>query len=73
MFFLSLEDKRHAFFYKEKISAATVTVELRLFVLHTIVNVIIQPLEFIIYCEGDVDAVGCNRKNSLTSFLNNCP
>lgn len=40
MFFLSLEEIGHAFFFKENISAATVTVKLQLFMMHTIVNTI---------------------------------
>jgi len=40
MFFLSLEEKGHAFFYKENTNAATVTMRLQLFMMHTIVNMI---------------------------------
>lgn len=38
MFFPSLEEKGHTFFYKENTSAATV--KLQLFMMHTIVNTI---------------------------------
>lgn len=40
MFFLSPEEKGHAFLYKENISAATVTVKLQLFMIRTIMNMI---------------------------------
>lgn len=40
MFLLSLEEKGHALFCEDDISAATMTMKLQPFVMHTIMNIV---------------------------------
>lgn len=71
--FLSLEEKGHAFFYGENISAATVTMKVQLLMIHTIASTINTVIQNLLSNVKEMwILLGITGKN-LTSFLKNSP
>lgn len=54
MFFLPLEKQGYAFFYKDNRSAATVTMKLQLFMMHTIMNTINKVVRSLLSSEKEI-------------------